>query len=111
MTERSASETSRETIQQYRETVAAVVGFVRSQEITRTYSSISLEELVDRRIDRIEAPSDGDKPGALARLNSIKKEFTTALEAIKALPPDAFRAPSPSTDANTADGTTTGSTP
>lgn len=106
MTERTATETSRETIQQYREIVAAVVGFVRSQEITRTYSSISLEELVDRRISRIEQPADGDRPGALARLNSIKTSFEGALESIKALPPDAFRSPSTSTDANTPDSTT-----
>jgi hypothetical protein len=105
VTERTAAERARETIQQYREIVAAVVGFVRSQEITRAYSSISLEELVDRRIARIEAPAEGDRPGALARLTSIKTQFDGAIDAIKAMPPDSFRAPSPSTDANTSDNT------
>lgn len=111
MKARSPQEISKETIQQYRDVVGAVVGFVRSQEITRAYSSISLEELVDRRITRIEAPSEGDRPGALARLNSIRVEFVKAIDAIKALPPDTFRAPSPSTDANTPDGTPTAATP
>lgn len=109
--DRTETEASRETLQQYREVTAAVVGFVRSQEITRAFTSISLEELIDRRITRIEAPQDGDRPGALARLLKIKTDFENAIEGIRATPPDAFRAPDPSTDANTPDSTTsTGST-
>lgn len=112
MTERTEAEASRETLQQYREVTAAVVGFVRSQEVTRAFTSISLEELIDRRINRIEAPMDGERPGALARILKIKNDFEAAIEGIRATPPDAFRAPDPSTDANTPDTTTptTGST-
>ena len=42
MTERTAEETSRETIQNYRDTIGRVVGFVRSQEVTRAYTRLSL---------------------------------------------------------------------
>lgn len=107
MTERTAEETSRETIQNYRDTIGRVVGFVRSQEVTRAYTSLSLEEFIDRRITRIEAPQDGDRPGALARLNSMKMDFDNSLESLRDTPPDAFRAPDPDTDANTPDSTTT----
>lgn len=107
MTERTASEASRETLQQYREVVANTVGFVRSREVTRAYTSISLEELIDARIDRIEQPMEGNRPGALARLEKIKNDFHGALEGIKATPPDAFRRPDPDTDANTPDSTET----
>lgn len=110
MTERTETEASRETVQQYREVTAAVVGFVRSQEVTRAFTSISLEELVDRRIARIEAPSSGDRPGALARLNNLKNDFENAIEGIRNTPPDAFRPPDPASDANTPDTTTGGST-
>lgn len=106
MTTRTAQEAAQSTLQQYREVTAAVVGFVRSQEITRAYTSLSLEELIDRRIQRIEAAQDEGRPGALARLQSIKTNFENALEGIRATPADAFRAPDPSADANTADTTT-----
>lgn len=95
-------------MQQYREVTAAVVGFVRSREVTRAFTSISLEELIDRRIERIEHPQKGDRPGMLAQLLTIKTNFENAIEGMKATPPDAFRAPDPASDANTSD---TGSTP
>ena len=107
MTEHTATETSRETLQHYREVVADVVGFVRSQEITRSFTSLSIEELTDRRIARIEDPVDGDRPGALARLEKIKNDFESVIEGIRNTPPDAFRAPDPSSDANTPDSTGT----
>ncbi len=107
MTERTAAEASRETLQQYREIVANTVGFVRSREVTRSYAAISLEELIDARIDRIEEPMEGTRPGSLARLEKIKNDFEGALEGIRATPPDSFRRPDPDTDANTPDGTET----
>lgn len=110
MTEHTAEETSRETLQNYREVVASVVGFVRSQEITRAFTAVSLEELIDARIQRIEEPESGDRPGALARLAQIKSNFENAIEGIRATSPDAFRAPDPSVDANTPDDTTEGAT-
>ncbi len=106
MTTRTAQDAAQSTLQQYREVTAAVVGFVRGQEITRAYTSLSLEELVDRRIARIEEPQDGGRPGALARLQSIKTNFENAIEGIRATPADAFRSPDPSADANTSDATT-----
>lgn len=107
MAENTASETSRETLQQYREIVANTVGFVRSREIARAYTAVGLEELIDARIDRIEQPQDGGRPGALARLEKLKNDFDGALDAIKNTPPDAFRRPDPDTDANTPDGRST----
>lgn len=107
MTERTATEATRETLQRYREVVANTVGFVRSNEVSRSYTSISLEELIDARIDRIEEPMEGTRPGALARLEKLKNDFEDVIEGIKATPPDAFRSPDPDTDANTPDGTET----
>ena len=102
MAERTASEEQRETLQQFREVVANTVGFLRSAEISRSFTSIGLEELIDQRIERIETPT-GTRAGHLARLAKIKSDFDAALEAIKQTPPDAFRAPDPDTDANTPD--------
>lgn len=105
MPDRTASEASRETLQQYREIVANTVGFVRSREVTRSYTSVSLEELIDSRIERIEASTDNMRPGELARLDKIKNDFEAAIEGIKQVPPDTFRRPDPDTDANTSDDT------
>lgn len=103
MTERTASAASRETLQQYREIVADTVGFVRSREMTRSYTAVSLEELIDRRIERIEASQTDRRPGDIARLDKIKNDFDAAIESIKQVPPDTFRRPDPDTDANTPD--------
>lgn len=103
MTEHTATETARETLQNYREVVSNVVGFVRSAEITRSFTSVSIEELVDNRIGRIEDPQTDDRPGALARLEQIKNDFDNVIDAIKNTPPDAFRAPDPANDVNTPD--------
>lgn len=105
MTERTATEASRETLQQYRDVVANTVGFVRSREITRSYTAISLEELVDARIERIEAAQTDARPGDLARLDKIKNDFEAVIESLKETPPDAFRTPDPDTDVNTPDNT------
>jgi hypothetical protein len=102
MSERTAAEEQRERLQQFREIVANTVGFLRSAEISRSFTSIGLEELIDQRIERIEAPS-GTRTGHLARLAKIKSDFDGAIEAIKETPVDAFRAPDPDTDANTPD--------
>lgn len=102
MTERTAAEEQRETLQQFREVVGNAVGFLRSAEISHSFTSVGLEELIDQRIERIEAPA-GTRTGHLARLEKIKLDFDGAIEAIKQTPPDAFRAPDPDTDANTPD--------
>lgn len=116
MPEQTAAEISKETLQRYRDIVSAVVGFVRGQEITKAFTSISLEELIDRRIDRIEAPAAAGKPGGLTRLTKLKADFDSAIEGIKSTPPDSFRSQDPTTDANTSDASTsttatTGATP
>lgn len=103
MTERTETEASKETLQKYREVAADVIGFIRGQEVTRSYTSLSLEELIDRRIERIEQPSSGGRPGALARLEALKVDFEAAIDGMKGTPPGAFRTADPTTDANTAD--------
>ena len=103
MPNRTEAEAARDTLRRYRLVVANTVGFVRSQEVMRSFTALSLEELIDRRIERIEAPQSGGKPGALARLQSVKTEFEAALEGIRNTPPESFRAPDPDRDANTAD--------
>lgn len=103
MTERTETESSRETLQRYREVAAGVIGFIRGQEVTRSYTSLSLEELIDRRIERIEQPSTGGRPGALARLEALKADFAAAIDGMKETPPGAYRTADPTTDANTAD--------
>lgn len=105
MTEHTATETARETLDNYRTVVGNVVGFVRSAEITRSFTSVSIEELTDKRIGRIEDPQTEDRPGALAQLEKLKNDFDNALEGIRNTPPDAFRSPDPANDVNTPDST------
>jgi hypothetical protein len=74
---------------------------LRSDEARNSYSSLSLEELVDKQIDKLEG-SDGMNPSRLARIRRVKQELSDSIEAMKATPPENFRRHDPNEDVNTA---------
>lgn len=100
--EQTEESRARETIRRFREIVSNAVGFVRSQEVNRSFASISLEELVDNQIGLIEdgRPSAG-RPSKLARVDRIKEDLDQNIAAIKEVDPDLFRRPDSRTDVNT----------
>tara|TARA_Y100000310_G_C20332839_1_gene646093 strand:- start:249 stop:581 length:333 start_codon:yes stop_codon:yes gene_type:complete len=100
--ETTAERQARETIRRFREITANAVSFVRSQEVNRSFASISLEELVDNQIALIEdgRPSAG-RPSKLARVDRIKEDLDRNIDAIKEVDPDLFRRPDSRADVNT----------
>lgn len=99
--ERTAEEVSRDQIREYRRIVGAAVAEVRSQEVRDSYASISLEELTDVHIARLEGPSDQLRPCRSEQIKTVRDELVNAIEAIKAIPPSAFRRRDPDSDVNT----------
>lgn len=93
-------------IQKLRESVAAVVGELRAAEIQRTFAALSLEELIDQHLERIGAglSTDPMKPSRADRLKSVYDDFVGSIEAIKALPAEAFLPQDPNNSANTPSG-------
>lgn len=99
MPERSPDQATKEQLREYRRVAAAAVSELRSAEIRNTYAALSMEELVDQRIEHLTGGT-GSHPSRLARLTQVRDDLKNSLEGIKATPPSAFRRRS-NDDANT----------
>lgn len=99
--ERTADQQAADQLREYRRIVADAVGELRSQEIRDSFASISLEELLDQHIERMQESTDPIKPSRLQRLRKVKDDLVASVEAIKAVPPERFRRADPSQDVNT----------
>jgi hypothetical protein len=115
--ERTASDQSREQLREFRRVTAAAVGEIRSQQIRQTYAALSIEELMDQHITRLEGTDDPIHPSRKTRLQKVYDDFTNNIQAMKDTPPDRFRRHDPDGDVNTPregepeSSATTGSTP
>lgn len=103
MTEEATPRSSaREQQREFRRIVANAVGELRSNEIRDSYAALSLEELIDQQIDRLEGTEDGLNPSRLQRIQRVRQELADNIEAMKATPPSDFRRHDPDGDVNTA---------
>lgn len=99
--EQTPQETARNQAREFRRIIAAVVGELRSQEIRKSYSSVTLAELAERHLIALTTGEAG-RPSRKQRLDALVKEFQTKLVAIKATSPDMFKKHDPRGDVNTA---------
>jgi len=99
--ENTPSSQAREQLREFRRIVANAVAELRSREVKDTYTSLSLEELVDQHIGRLEG-NDGLNPSRLQRVRRVQQELADSIEAMKATPPSYFRRHDPDSDVNTA---------
>lgn len=98
-TPRSASRTQ---LREFRRVVANAVGELRSKEVRDTYAALSIEELMDQHIARLETTTDPINPSRLQRLRRVRADLVANIEAMKATPPDLFRRHDNASDVNTA---------
>jgi len=99
--ERTPNQASREQLREFRRIVAAAVGEIRSQEVRNTFASLSLEELADQHIERLNDSSDPMHPSRLDRLRTIRDDMANSIQQMKDTPPEAFRRHDSDNDANT----------
>lgn len=95
------TEKNSKTLRKYRRSIAAAIEFIRSREKAESYTSISLEELIDQQIEVLEGRSGTEKPSYTQRLDSLHGEVIGAIQGLKQVPPEAFRVPDPNDDVNT----------
>ncbi len=93
---------SREQLREFRRIVANAVGELRSKEIRDAYAALSIEELMDQHVARLEETSDPINPSRLQRLKKVRDDLVNNIEAMKATPPENFRRHDASNDVNTA---------
>lgn len=113
--ERTPAAQSREQIREFRRIVASAVGELRSSQVRDAYAAVSIEELMDQHIARLEDSDDPIHPSRKQRIDKVHDDLTNNIEALKATDPSEFRRRDPDTDANTdpdaeGDTTTTGTT-
>jgi hypothetical protein len=100
MPETSAAAENRERLLMFRETVASAVAVLRSQEAQRTYVSLSIEELVDRRIGTLIDSEDQLRRSRREQVQKIYDDLVGQIEEMKATDPSEFSRMSSSDNAN-----------
>lgn len=99
--ERTPREQSREQIREFRRIVASAVGELRSNQIRDAYASLSIEELMDQHIARLQDTADPINPSRKQRVERVYQELADNIDAIKEIDPARFRLRDPNNDANT----------
>lgn len=74
----------------FREIVANVVGELRSEELTRSYASITIEELVDQHIAYLSETVTQGQPSRMDRVKHYYDSLVNNLEDMKAMAPEEF---------------------
>lgn len=84
-----------------RRSVANAYAFVKGREAEQSFASFTFEDAMDAQIERIEGKDSELRPNELNRIDRIENDIVSAVEKIKALPPELFNKADPSKDVNT----------
>lgn len=75
--------------------------FVEGQRFTQSFASFTVEEAMDAYVERLSGKDTPVRPNVINRTKAVAARVAAAVEKIKAMPADAFRAADPATDVNT----------
>lgn len=75
--------------------------FVEGQRFTQSFASFTVEEAMDAFVERLSGKDTPVRPNVINRTKGVAARVAAAVEKIKAMPADAFRASDPATDVNT----------
>lgn len=87
----SAQDAQRDQLQVYWEVVGDAVAALRSAESRDTYASISLEELIQKQIERLSNSEDASRLDRLSVVTRITTRLTERITALKEIPPSHFQ--------------------
>ncbi len=96
-----ADKKSEEMNLEIRRSLASAYGFVQGQQSVQSFAALTLEELYDQQIERIEGADSENRPNELHRVDKLEQDLLRAVEKIKSLPANAFIEHNESTDVNT----------
>lgn len=86
---------------QLRVAVNNAYAFVKGQEITQSFSSVTWEDLAAAQVQRISGKATPTRPSVIARIQKVESDIVSAAQKIKQIPPEAFNPPDPKKDVNT----------
>ncbi len=103
MTEaRTPTEERRDQLREFRRIVAAAVSELRSEESRVSFSAMSLEELIDEAIRKMDdSAATAENPTRLQRIRKVRDDLVNNIAAMRDVPPEHFRTPDPEADTNT----------
>jgi uncharacterized protein YicC (UPF0701 family) len=84
-----------------RRQVSNAYAAVRGEQTAKDFAAYTFEEALDAQIERIEGEGTQLRPNLLDRVTRIETELVSAVEEIKAMPPESFIEPNPDEDVNT----------
>lgn len=86
---------------QLRKAIGDAYAAIESAKTTQTFSALTYEDLLDAQIERISGASTQTRPNELDRVTQIVNNVQSAVEKIKALPPESFQESNADRDVNT----------
>jgi hypothetical protein len=75
--------------------------FVEGQKTIQSFSALTIEDLLDQQIERIEGQDTQARPNELNRITKTVNDVVAAAEKIKSMPDDAFNEHDNQKDVNT----------
>jgi hypothetical protein len=82
----------KEQILAMRQYIADAYSFVRGAQFTKSSANVTFEQLIDEALDKIEGTNNvsSARPCKLDRIKAIKENLSSAVEQVKAAPPEAW---------------------
>lgn len=87
-----------------REALGDAYAALVAQQNTQSFVAFTFEEAAANQLDRLTGPSTRLRPNEVDRVTRIRDNLTTAIAAIKKIPPEAFLEPNEGRDVNTPSG-------
>lgn len=84
-----------------RRIIGRAYALVQGRRASESFFATTYEELADQQIWRIEGPSTAARPNELERIDAIEREYLSAIEQIRDIPPEQFLLSDPARDVNT----------
>lgn len=76
---------------QLRQTISDAYAFVRSREVSSSFSAVTFEDLAQQQLERLSGNGTPTRPSYAARVEGVANAVRAAAEKIKSLPADAFK--------------------
>ena len=83
-----------------RRVLGQAIGFVEGQEAVRSFQTLTVADLLQQQIDRVEKGAQG-RSSVLARISKVEQDVLSVIKSIQATPEDEKIPPNPVLDVNT----------
>lgn len=87
--------------QEYREALQDAYAFVEGQKAAQSFAAYTVEDCYADYVERVSGKGTQSRPNQLERIERERQRVLAAIERVRVVPPDDFRAPDPENDVNT----------